>query len=276
MEKTGHHIIIQPQQSRPLWEDITELWHARALVWVFAWREISVRYKQALIGFLWVFLQPVIMTAIFTFVFSHVAKIQVSGNYPVFVLCGLILWQYFSRSVFEGCNAMVKEKLIITKIYFPRAAIIVAPHISNFLDALIALLVLVALMLLTGTAISPMIFLMPVFLVMAGLLSIGVSLVIAPLQAMYRDFAIIMPFLIQLAMFASPVFYPATSVPENLTWFFMVNPLSGLLEGMRWAAYGAEFPHALALVSTALWTIGLCVGGLYTFRILQGRLVDRL
>lgn len=276
MDKPAYHIQIKPQQSRPLWEDIAEVWQARALVWVFAWREISVRYKQALIGFLWVFLQPIIMTAIFTFVFSHVAKIQVDGSYPVFVLCGLILWQYFSRSVFEGCNAMVKEKLIITKIYFPRAAIIIAPHISNLIDACVTLLVLVALMLITGTPISPLIVTMPLFLLLAGFLSIGVSLVISPLQAMYRDFAIIMPFLIQLAMFASPVFYPSSSAPESLAWFYHLNPLTSLLEAMRWAAYGAEFPPVTSFISTLVWTAGLLALGLYSFRVLQGRLVDRL
>lgn len=269
--------IIKPQSERTLRNDLSSVWASRELLLVLARREISVRYHQAVIGVLWVVLQPLFTTAIFTVVFVVFARIPDQGeSYPLFAFAGLATWQYFNRVVTDGSSSLVANTALITKVSFPRLIIPLVAPASGAVDCLIALGVLVIVALLMGAHVSWMVVFAPLVVLAAAVLGYAIALWLAPLNAVYRDVGIALPFVMQLLMYMSPVVYPASLVPERIRWLYLLNPVAVLVDAMRWLVLGSEPPTAAGLAVFGLITVLLLSGGRTVFRNMEGSLVDRI
>lgn len=270
-------MVIRASGDHTFLHDMADLWANRDIAWTLALREIQVRYKQSVIGIAWALLQPILTTAIFTFVFNYLARIPTGEvPYAVFVFSGLLMWQYFSRVVGEASGSLVKNEAIITKVFFPRLILPLIPAISAAVDFAIALLVLVALMLLYGMVSSPLILLVPLVVVAAALLGYGIGLVLSPLNAIYRDIGIALPFFIQIAMYLTPVIYPVTFVPAGYQWLYALNPVATLIDTMRAIVISAAWPGLLNYALLILWIAGFLILGLRVFRKLEPAIVDRI
>jgi lipopolysaccharide transport system permease protein len=269
--------IIKPHSERTLLEDLVGIWTSRELLLVLARREISVRYRQSVIGVLWVVLQPIMTTTIFTIVFVVFARIPNQGeSYPLFAFAGLATWQYFNRSVADGGNSLLANAALITKVSFPRLIIPMVAPVAAAADCLIALAVLVVVAVLMGAHVSPMVVFAPLVILAAGLLGYAISLWIAPLNAVYRDVGIALPFVMQVAMYLSPIVYPASLVPEKIRWLYLLNPVAVLADSMRWLVLGTEPPSAAGFAVFGLLLALLFWGGSRIFRNMEGNLVDRI
>lgn len=269
-------LTIKPAASRSLIDEIAEIWHHKELLFMFARRDIAIRYKQAVIGFLWIVLQPIIMTAIFTFVFKFIARVPTEIPYPIHVMSGLILWQYFSRCLTEGSLIMVEQANVITKIYFPRLLLPLSICLSAALDFFFAAIILTIFIAVSGMPLGWPILTLPVFMIMGGLLAYGISLFLAPLNALYRDIGIVLPFLVQVLMFVSPIIYPVSAVPEQYQHFFLYNPVATIIESMRWAILDGPAPPLAAYIWFFVLTGLLILCGLKVFRLLEAKMVDRI
>lgn len=270
-------VVIRARADHHLMDDIADVWTNRDIAWTLAQREIQIRYKQSLIGIAWALLQPLLTTAIFTFVFSYLARIPTDGiPYPIFVFSGLLMWQYFSRIVVEASGSLVKNEAIITKVFFPRLLLPLVPTLSAAVEFLIALVVLLAMMLAYGMVPSPLIIILPLILFATGLLGYGIGLVLSPLNAIYRDVSIALPFFMQIAMYMTPVIYSITFVPPQYQWLYALNPAATLIETMRAIVVAAPWPGVLSYAVLALWIIGVTVLGLATFRKFEPVIVDRI
>lgn len=270
-------VLIVPSARRKLFREILEVWRYREMLVTLALREIAIRYKQTSIGVLWVLIQPIVTSAIFTFIFSYLARIPSEHvPYPVFVFSGLLLWQYFSRVLSDGSTSLVSNAGIITKIYFPRLLIPLIGVAAAAIDFLLAMLVLMGLMLLFGVAIPWTVLLIPLILLMTASLGYALALILAPINAIYRDVGFILPFAMQIAMYLSPIIYPVSFVPERLQWLYDFNPIATLLSAMRWAVIGADPPSLLGLTFYGAVTVVCLAVGLTVFRRLESTLVDRI
>jgi lipopolysaccharide transport system permease protein len=269
--------IIKPYNERSIADDLTAIWSHRELLMVLVRREISVRYRQAVIGLIWVVLQPLMTTVIFTTVFVIFVRIPTQEqSYPLFVFAGLAVWQYFNRVIAEGAGSLINNSALITKVSFPRVIIPLVPPLAAFLDSMIAILALVIIALLMGAHISPFVIFAPVVLGAVGLMGYAVALWIAPLNAVYRDVGIALPSILQVAMYMSPIVYPSSLVPEKIRWIYELNPVAVMVNSMRWVVLGTNAPPLagvalfLALTALLLWQ------GSYFFRRMEGNLIDRI
>jgi lipopolysaccharide transport system permease protein len=269
--------IIKPQIKYSLADNLAEIWKYKELTYTWAVREVSIRYKQAVIGTLWVILQPLIAAGIYTFIFSYLAKIPSDGApYPIFVLSGLILWQFFSRSVIDGANSMVNNAEVITKVYFPRQILPLSVPLAASIDAMVAYTVLFFLSLFFGVIPGITILFIPVIILAAALLAFGIGLWMAPINGIYRDVGIALPFLVHIMMFLTPVIYPVSFAPENLQWLFYLNPVATLIELSRWAVLGTDFPSLQAIGIFIVVLTLILLGGLRVFQKLETTLIDRI
>ncbi len=234
VEKT----IIEPSKGW-IGIKIRELFAYRELLYFLAWRDLKVRYKQTLLGVLWVLVQPFMAMMIFTFIFHKLAKIP-SGEipYPLFVLSGILPWNYFSGSLSRSTGSLVGSSHLITKVYFPRLVIPISSVLIGWVDFGIASLLLIGLMLYYKILPSLSILCVPFFLILAMMVALGVGLWLSALNVQYRDVGYLIPFLIQFWMFLTPVIYPSRLIPESLQWIYGINPMVGVVEGFRWALLG--------------------------------------
>ncbi|MBE9064842.1 ABC transporter permease [cf. Phormidesmis sp. LEGE 11477] len=269
-------LIIVPSHG---WRSIplAEIWRFRELILVFAWRDISVLYKQAVVGVLWVLLQPVATVAIFTVIFGLLARFPSDGlPYPLFALVGLLPWQYFTKAVAAGSGCLVTNKAIVTKTYFPRMVLPISSVIAPLADLVIGFGAVVVLMIYYGYAPSAHLWTLPFFILMAALLAFGISLTLAGLNALYRDVGIALPFLIQFAMYATPIIYPLSFVPQRWQWLISLNPMASVVQGTRWAITGEGMPHTMAIASTVIWIVVLLAVGSQTFLRIEKYFADRV
>jgi lipopolysaccharide transport system permease protein len=257
--------------------NLAEVWAHRELLYFFVWRDIKVRYKQTVIGAGWAVLQPVLTMAVFTLFFGRLARIPSDGiPYPVFFFAAILPWMYFANALSGATSAMVENQRIITKVYFPRLLLPAAPVVSGLMDFAIGLLLLGALMLFYGIAPGARALLLPVFLLLAVLTALGAGLWLAALNAVYRDVRYAIPFLIQLWMFASPVAYPSTLVPEHWRWLYGLNPMAGVIEGFRWSLAGHGQPPGPLLAVSVAAVLLLLLGGLAYFQRTESTVADIL
>jgi len=270
--------IIKPHSERSLLDDVAKIWAHRELVFVLARREIAIRYSQTVVGLLWVLLQPLITTAIFTMVFVFFLRIPDQGGvfYPLFAFSGIAVWQYFSRIITDGGNSLVTSSAMITKVSFPRMIVPLIAPIAAGLDCLIALLALVALTLAFGAHLSWTAIFAPLVVIAVGLFGYSIVLWLAPLNAVYRDIGIVMPFVMQIAMYLSPIVYPASLVPEKIRWLYELSPVAVMVDAMRWVVLGTDAPPLAGIAVFVLLTVLLFWGGTRTFRNMEGTLVDRI
>jgi lipopolysaccharide transport system permease protein len=270
--------IIKPHSERLFAEDLADIWAHREMVLVLARREISVRYRQTVVGLLWVLLQPLVTTAIFTTVFVFFIRIpdQGGGSYPLFAFAGITVWQYFTRIVTEGGNSLISSSALITKVSFPRLIIPLVSPIAAGVDCLIAVLALVLLTTVFGAHLSWTVIFAPLVILVVALFGYAIVLWLAPLNAVYRDIGIVLPFVIQIAMYLSPIVYPASLVPEKIRWLYELNPVAVMVNSMRWVVLGTNAPPPAGVAVFVVATVLLFWGGTRIFRNMEGNLVDRI
>lgn len=264
--------IIRPTRG---WQLINtrELWHHRELLYFLTWRDVKVRYKQTLLGALWAILQPVLMMVVFTVFFGRMAHVPSEGiPYPLFVFAGLLPWTFFATAIASAGNSVVGSERLITKIYFPRLAIPIAAVGAALVDFAIAFCVLLVLMLWYHVYPGVQILLIPVLIAVLALAALGIGTLLAALNVAYRDFRHVIPFLVQLWMFATPTVYmqPVDSGPVYhpvLHFLLGLNPMTGLVAAFRAAILNGSFPWAQAILSTAMVLLIAAVGCFYFRRV---------
>jgi lipopolysaccharide transport system permease protein len=270
-------LVLQPKKGwQPI--ELRELWRYRELLWFLALRDIQVRYKQTALGVAWAVLQPLFTMLIFTLVFGRFAGLdqRITGGVPysVYTLCGLLPWQVFAYALTQSSNSVVNSRALITKVYFPRLLVPVAPLVCALIDFGFALLLLVPMMLWHGLTPGWPVLLLPLFLLLTLLTSLAVGLWLSSLNALYRDIQYTLPFLTQLWMFLTPIAYPASIIPERWQWVFGLNPLAGVVEGFRWALLPGQPPPGPMLAVSAVSVLVLLVSGLYFFRRMEKHFAD--
>lgn len=254
--------------------DLSSLWPYRELLYFLMWRDVKVRYKQTLLGAAWAIIQPLFAMAIFTLFFGRLAGVPSDGiPYPIFAYAGLLPWMFFSNAVTNSGNSLVGSSNLITKVYFPRMIIPAAAVGSGLIDFAIALLILVALMVYYGVAVTFNLLMFPVLVMLTMLLALGVGMLMSGLNVKYRDVRHALPFVIQLWMFATPIVYPASLVPERWRLVYALNPLTGIIEGYRSSLFGAGFDWA-TLGTSATITIAVLIYSAYSFRRMERGFAD--
>jgi len=255
--------------------DLKELYAARELLYFFVWRDIKVRYKQTAIGAAWVVIQPFMTMVVFSLFFGKLAKIPSNGlPYPVFYYSALLPWTYFAGALQHATSVVVDQQHVITKVYFPRLVLPLSAVASGLLDFAISFLVFVGIMVWYQIKPSPALLLFPLFLLLAVLTALGVGLWLSALNAIYRDVRYIVPFLVQFWLFASPVAYPSSLVPERWRWLYGLNPMAGVIEGFRWSLTGHGQPPTLLLAASSGAVLLLVIGGMFFFQRMEGTMAD--
>lgn len=253
-----------------------DVWAHRELLYFLIWRDLKVRYRQTFLGVAWVVLQPLLMTLVFTVFFSKLGHFRSEGvPYPLFAYAGLVPWTFFANSVSTGSSSLLSNSYIITKVYFPRLLIPAAIVGVRLIDFLIASAVLIVLMMFYGIAISRSMLMLPVLVAEITLLAVAVGSWFSVLNIKYRDVGTVLPVLIQLWMFASPIIYPSNIIPQQWRFVYSLNPLVGIMEGFRSSFFGLPFEWNAMLVSS-ITTLLLLGYVLYVFYRWQERLIDKL
>lgn len=268
-------VVIRPSSG---WIGLgaRDLWMHRDLAYFLVWRDLKVRYKQTAFGAAWAVLQPVLLMLVFSAFLGQIEGIGTSGiPYPLFALAGLVPWTLFSQSLNGASNSLVNSQNLISKVYFPRLLLPFSAVASFVVDFLIAAVVLVIAMLLFGR-VPPLTFLLvPILGLFTVLVALAAGLWLAAINVRYRDVKYAIPFLIQLWFFASPVAYSSDLFPQGLRAIFSLNPMTGVIDGFRWAALGGPRPDATLVVS-AIATLVIFVGGLAYFRRVERTFADTI
>lgn len=255
---------------------LREVWAYRELLYFLVWRDVKVRYKQTALGAAWVIIQPVMTMIVFSIFFGKLGKIPSDGiPYPLFSFAGLLPWGFFAGGLGKASDSLVGSSNLIKKVYFPRLIIPLSSALSGLPDFGIAFLVMLAIMLFYGVIPSFLsIFLLPLFLILALITSLGVGLWLSALNVKYRDIRYTVPFIVQFWMFATPIAYPASLIPEPWRTVFAINPMVGVVEGFRWLLVGTgSAPGPVFIVST-LASLAILVSGAYFFRRSEKKFAD--
>jgi len=275
MENTNLTLtIIEPSRGWvPI--DLKEFWKYRELFYFLTKRDIQVRYKQTVLGGLWAIIQPVFTMVVFTLFFGRLAKMPSDGiPYPIFVYAGLLPWTYFSNALSASGNSLVGSANLITKVYFPRLIIPASSSLAGLLDFFIAMLVLVAMMIYYHFLPGVGMLLFPILVGLTFLCAVGVGLWLSALNVQYRDIRYVIPFIVQLWMFVSPVIYPVSMVKEKYQWLLALNPMGGVIKAYRTSILGhLPIDWFLLGISTAI-IFTLFLSGLYYFRRMEKTFAD--
>jgi lipopolysaccharide transport system permease protein len=268
-------LVLEPDKSTWGIPDLAELWEYRELLYFLIWRDIKVRYKQTALGASWAVIQPFFIMVVFSLFFGRLAGVPSDGvPYPIFAFAALVPWTFFATGLQKASNSLVASQSLIKKIYFPRLAIPVAAVVSGIVDLAIAFMVLIGMMLFFGMAITTKILVLPFLVILAILTALGAALWLSALNVRYRDVGLAVGFLIQLWLFATPIAYPSSLLPEPWRTLYGINPMAGVVEGFRWALLGVETaPGPMVLVSAGV-TILLLLGGAVYFRRMERSFAD--
>lgn len=269
------HLVIEPGRTESnYW---TDLWRYRELFYVLAWRDIAVRYKQTVIGILWAILRPLLTMGVFTIIFGKLAKFPTLGSapYSLMVFAGMLPWTFFSTALSEASNSLVGNANLISKVYFPRIIVPSAAVVTCFIDFLIGFAILVVMMFWHRFLPEWHIVLLPVFVMLAFMASLGPGLWITALNVRYRDFRYVIPFIVQFGLYVSPVGFNSSVVPEKWRLLYSLNPMVGVIDGFRWCILGGAstiylpgFLISLAIVAFFLWL------GVTSFRKMERSFAD--
>ena len=247
----------------------------RELLYFLVWRDIKVRYKQTALGVGWAVLQPFLTMVVFSIFFGKLAKVPSDGiPYPIFAYCGLLPWQLFSNALTQSGNSLVLNQQLITKVYFPRLVIPLSTVVSGLVDFGIAFVVLLAMMFYYGIVPTTAALALPLLVLLAIATSLAAGLWLSALNVQYRDVRYTIPFLTQFWLFATPIAYPSTLVPESLRAWYGLNPMVGVVEVFRWALLGKAGEVGLQMVVSTLVVIIFLVGGLIYFRRMEKTFAD--
>lgn len=257
-------LVIKPRKG---WQVINfrELYDYRDLFYFLIVRDIKVRYKQTVLGGLWAIIQPLFMMIVFTLFFGRLAGVSSDGvPYPIFNYSAMVAWTYFSNAITSSSNSLIQESNLISKVYFPRLLAPLAPVVAFLLDFVVSFIILIAMMLYYGIHPTIMTLTLPLLVVLMMLTASGVGMFLAALNAQYRDIRYTITFLVQLWMFASPVVYSVSLIPEKYRLIYALNPMAGVIEGFRSALLGTvAFPTQMLLVSTLVSVVMFVVGIFY-------------
>lgn len=271
----GEKIIIEAGKNESnYWIDI---WSFRELFYILSWRDIKVRYKQTVIGLLWSFIKPFLTMIIFTVIFSKVAGLESDPNtpYSLLVFCGLLPWHFFSTAFVNGSESLISNRNLLTKIYFPRLILPVSAIITSLIDFFISLVILFGLMVYYKFVPSSDIFYLPIFILLAILLSVAFGTLFAALNVQFRDFRYIIPFIVQLGTYVSPVGFSSNVVDEKWQLLFNLNPIVSLIDGFRWSILGGSnsFDVKYFLISFITTMFYLLIA-IYVFRRMEKKMAD--
>ncbi len=268
-------LILEPGRAeKNYWND---LWRYRELFIILAWRDISVRYKQTVIGVLWAILRPLLTMLVFTVIFGRVAKLPSDGNapYALMVFAAMLPWSLFSTSLGEASNSLIGNSNLISKVYFPRLIIPTATVVTAFVDFLISFIILLGMMIYYQFVSGWNLILLPLFIILALLASLGPGLWITALNVKYRDFRYVIPFVVQFGLYISPVGFSTNVIPEKWRLLYSLNPMVGVIDGFRWCILGGESPIywpgfalSIVIVTFFLWL------GISSFRKMEKSFAD--
>ncbi len=267
-------LVIEPSRG---WVGLKlkELWEYRELVYFLVWRDVKVRYKQTALGAAWAVIQPLFSMLVFTVVFGKLAKMPSDGiPYPLFSYAALLPWNYFAQGLSSSSDSLVGSANLIRKVYFPRLAIPVAAVCGGVVDFLIAFGVLLLMMGYFGVAPTANIVWLPLLLLLALVTALGVGLWLSALNVQYRDVKYTVPFLVQFWMYATPIVYPSSLLPEPWKTLYGLNPMAGVVEGFRWALLGVKTPPGPMLWASVAAAVVLLVSGAYFFRRMEKTFAD--
>jgi lipopolysaccharide transport system permease protein len=262
MNEASQEMVLVLEPGRAEKNYWTDLWRYRELFLILAWRDISVRYKQTIIGILWAILRPFLTMIVFTVIFSRIAKLPSDGSapYALMVFAAMLPWSLFSNALSESSNSLISNANLIGKVYFPRLIIPAATMVTAFMDFLISFIIMVGMMAYYQFAPGWQMLLLPLFVILALLASLGPGLWITALNVKYRDFRYIIPFVVQFGLYVSPVGFSSKIVPEQWRPFYSLNPMVGVIDGFRWCILGGDSPIyapgfivSLAIILFLLW-----------------------
>ncbi len=274
MEDSVQVIRIEPSKGWVALQ-LKELWAYRELVYFLIWRDVKVRYKQTVLGVAWAIIQPVFTMVVFSLFFGRLAKMPSDGiPYPLFSYAALVPWAFFSHGLTLASNSLVGSSNLIKKVYFPRLSVPIASVTSGIIDFSIAFVILLGMMLYYGILPTLNVIWLPCLLVLTVVTSLGVSLWLSALNVQFRDVRHVLPFLIQLWFFATPVAYPSSLLSEPWRILYSLNPMVGVVEGFRWALLGTETAPGPMLIVSSLTALALLVGGAFYFRRLEKTFAD--
>ncbi len=254
---------------------LRELWAYRELLYFFVWRDIKVRYKQTILGASWAIIQPFFTMIVFSIFFGRLAKVPSDGlPYPIFSYAALVPWSFFANGVSQASNTLVANSNMVKKIYFPRLAMPIASVLAGIVDFVLAFLVLLGMMLFYNVTPTINVLWLPLFLLLALTTSLGVSLWLAAMNVQFRDVRYVVPFIIQIWLFITPIAYSSTLLSEPWHTIYGINPMAGVVEGFRWALLGtATAPGAIVAVS-AIVSLVILISGAFYFRRIEKTFAD--
>lgn len=258
-------VVIRPSRG---WIPINlrDLWIYRELMYFLTWREIKVRYKQTLLGAAWAIIQPFFMMVVFTLFFGKLAKVPSEGlPYPLFNYAALLPWTLFAEGITRSSTSLVQDAILVRKVYFPRLVMPLSGILSPLIDFAIAFTILIGMMFYYGYSPSVQILWLPLFIILVLITALGVGLWLSAINVKYRDVRYVIPFVIQLWLFASPVVYSSNLLPEKFQIVYGLNPMAGVIEGFRWALLGTKPPGSLIAISVII-VIVISISGAFYFR----------
>jgi lipopolysaccharide transport system permease protein len=254
---------------------IQDLWEYRELLYFLIWRDVKVRYKQTALGVAWAIIQPVLAMVVFSIFFGRLAKMPSDGvPYPIFAFAGLAPWTFFVHGLNQASNSLVGGANLIKKVYFPRLVMPAAAVLSGVVDFVLTFVVLLGMMLYYGIVPSGRIVLIVPLIVLAMVTSLGVALWLSALNVQFRDVRYVIPFLSQVWLFATPIAYPSSLLPEQWRTVYAINPMVGVVEGFRWALLGTGTAPGPIIVVSVVVALGLLVSGAYYFRRMESTFAD--
>ena len=252
-----------------------EIWEYRELLYFLVWRDIKVRYKQTLLGASWAIIQPLMTMVVFSVFFGGLAKIPSDGvPYPIFAFAALVPWTFFANGLNQSSNSLVGSAHLITKVYFPRLIMPLASVVSSIVDFLVAFLVLIGLMFFFGIVPTLNVLWLPLFLLLALVTALGVGLWLSALNVEYRDVRFLVGFVTQIWLFATPIAYPSSMLPEPWRTVYGLNPMAGVVEGFRWALLGTNSAPGPIIAVSASAAIVILVTGAFYFRRMEKTFAD--
>jgi len=266
VEQTVQRTVITPPGRLNL-PSVRELWNAREVAVRLALRDVIVRYRQTIFGITWVIAQPLVSAGIFTIVFGEIAGLS-TGKIPTFLftLAGMLAWNLFNGALGRASGSMVGNQSLVQKVFFPRLLVPISSLASVVLDFLVALALAVVLLFVYGINPGWAVLLLPVWVLLILLIGTGIGLAAAAYMVKYRDVGYVLPWLVQILLYASPVAYALSSVPENLRWLFDINPVTWFLEGFRWSLLGTDFPPTWQVVALVVAAPLIFLAGTLVFQ----------
>lgn len=267
------HLKIEPSRG---WEglELRDLWRYRELLYFLTWRDVKVRYKQTVLGAAWAILQPVLTMVIFSIIFGQLAKLPSQGvPYPIFTYTALLPWQLFAFALGNSSNSLVGSQNLVSKIYFPRLVIPIASVLPGLVDFAISFVVLGGMMIYYRVPLTPRILSLPIFLLLALTTALAVGVWLSALNVEYRDVRYVVPFLTVFWQYATPVAYSSALIPEKWKLIYALNPMTGVVEGFRWALLGIGDVGGMTWVATGIVLV-LLVSGLAYFRRMEASFAD--